>query len=131
MEKGNVIISHHVKLDNNIFPYKKNPPYNQESLGLLFYNNPDSPSEQSSLLSSNLPTESRTDSLTLSSTETELIPNTSSSVPPIKLPKNKGYTWIPNTSTPIQNKIIGDIDLQNILNSPRRHAHSINSVSCL
>ncbi|MBW0506777.1 hypothetical protein O181_046492 [Austropuccinia psidii MF-1] len=28
MEKGNVIISHHVKFDNNIFPYKENPPLN-------------------------------------------------------------------------------------------------------
>ncbi|MBW0553616.1 hypothetical protein O181_093331 [Austropuccinia psidii MF-1] len=104
MEKGNVIISYHVKFDNNIFPYKENTPSNQESLGLLFYDNPDSPSEQSSLLSSNIPTESRNDPLMLSSIETEFIPNTSSSVPPMKLPKHKG---------------------------PRRHAHSINSVSCL
>ncbi|MBW0479852.1 hypothetical protein O181_019567 [Austropuccinia psidii MF-1] len=131
MEKGNVIISHHVKFDNNIFPYKEKPPSNQESLGLLFYDNPDSPSEQPSLLSSNLPTESSTDSLMLSPIEKELTPHTSSSVPPVKLPKHEGYTWIPDTSTPIQNEIIGDIDLQNILNSPRHHAHSINSVRCL
>ncbi|MBW0534301.1 hypothetical protein O181_074016, partial [Austropuccinia psidii MF-1] len=60
-----------------------------------------------------------------------LTPHTYLSAPPVKLAKHKGYTWIPNTSTPIQNQIIGDIDSQNILNSPRHHAPSINSVSCL
>ncbi|MBW0467242.1 hypothetical protein O181_006957 [Austropuccinia psidii MF-1] len=131
MEKGNVVISHHVKFDNNLFPYKENPPSNQDSLGLFFYDKPDSPSEQPSLLSSDQPAESSTDLLTVSPIETELTPHTSSSVPPAKLPKHKGYTWIPDTSSPIQNEIIGDIDSRNILNSPRRHAHSINSVSCL
>ncbi|MBW0559776.1 hypothetical protein O181_099491 [Austropuccinia psidii MF-1] len=110
MEKGNIIISHHVKFDNNIFPYKEKPPSNQESLGLLFYDNPDSPSEKPPSLSSNLPTESSTDSLTLSPIEKEITPHTSCSAPSVKLPKHKGYTWIPNTSTPIQNKIIVDIN---------------------
>ncbi|MBW0495958.1 hypothetical protein O181_035673 [Austropuccinia psidii MF-1] len=81
MKKGNVIISHHVNLDNNIFPYTENAPSNQEALGLLFHDNPDPMSDQSSLLSFNPPTESRTDSLMLSSIETEHNPNYSSSIP--------------------------------------------------
>ncbi|MBW0546417.1 hypothetical protein O181_086132 [Austropuccinia psidii MF-1] len=101
------------------------------SLGLLFHDNPDPLSDQYSLLLFNPPTESRIDSLTLSSIETEHKTNSSSSIPSIDLPKNKGYTWIMDTSTPNQNKIIGNIDLRNVLNSSRRHTHSINSVSCL
>ncbi|MBW0530802.1 hypothetical protein O181_070517 [Austropuccinia psidii MF-1] len=131
MEKGNIIISHHVKFDNNIFPYKKDSPSNQGSLDLLFHDNPDPLSNQYSLLLLNNPTESRIDSLTLSSIETDHNPKLSSSIPSIYLPKHKGYTWIPNTSTPNHNKIFGNIDLQNFLNSSRRHTHSINSVSCL
>ncbi|MBW0540498.1 hypothetical protein O181_080213 [Austropuccinia psidii MF-1] len=131
MEKVNIIISHHVKFDNNIFPYKENSPSNQGSLDLLFHDNPDHPSNHSSLLSLNPPTESRIDSLTLSSIETDHNPNLSSSIPSIDLPKDKGYIWIPNTSAPNKNAIFGDIDSQNILNSSRRHTHSINYVSCL
>ncbi|MBW0584925.1 hypothetical protein O181_124640 [Austropuccinia psidii MF-1] len=134
MEKGNIIISHHVKFDNNIFPYKENSPSNQESLELLFHDNPVFSSEQSSFHPSNLPNESTNDLLILSSTETEPtepIPNPCSTVPSITLPKHKGYTWVPDTPSQSQNEIIGDIDPRNILNNQRRHAHSSNSVSCL
>ncbi|MBW0538092.1 hypothetical protein O181_077807 [Austropuccinia psidii MF-1] len=134
MEKGNIIISHHVKFDNNIFPYKENSPSNQESLELLFHDNPDFLSEQSSFHPSNLPNESTNDLLMLSSTETEiteLIPNPCYTVPSVNLPKHKGYTWVPDTPSQNQNEIVGDIDPCNILNNQRQHAHSSNSVSCL
>ncbi|MBW0493863.1 hypothetical protein O181_033578 [Austropuccinia psidii MF-1] len=78
-----------------------------------------------------LPSESRIDSLTPSSIETENIPNSSTSIPSTDLPKHKGYAWIPDTSTLNKNEIIGDIDSQNILNNSRRNINSINSVSCL
>ncbi|MBW0476088.1 hypothetical protein O181_015803 [Austropuccinia psidii MF-1] len=48
MEKGHFIISHHVKLDDNIFHHKENSLSQQESLELYFHDNPDSPSNHSS-----------------------------------------------------------------------------------
>ncbi|MBW0466124.1 hypothetical protein O181_005839 [Austropuccinia psidii MF-1] len=100
MQKGNIIISHHVKFDYNIFLYKEISASKLGSLDLLFHNNPDSPSDLSSLLPPNLPSESSNDPLTLSSAETEKIPNTSSSIPSTILPKHKRYAWVPDTSNP-------------------------------
>ncbi|MBW0473400.1 hypothetical protein O181_013115 [Austropuccinia psidii MF-1] len=100
MKKGNIIISHHVKFDHNIFPFKEISPSKQGSLDLLFHDSPDSPSQQSTFLLSHLPSESGMDSMTLSSVETENSPNTSTSIPSAKLPKNKGYSLILNPSTP-------------------------------
>ncbi|MBW0473281.1 hypothetical protein O181_012996 [Austropuccinia psidii MF-1] len=99
MEKGNLILSHHVKFDDNIFPFKEISP-SKGSFDLLFHESPDQRSEQFTLLPSHLPSESGMDSLTLSSIETENSPNTSTSIPSTDSPKNKGYSCIPNTSTP-------------------------------
>ncbi|MBW0473092.1 hypothetical protein O181_012807 [Austropuccinia psidii MF-1] len=79
-------------------------------LDLLFHDDPDTPSNHSSLPLLNLPSESRIYSLMPSSIETENIPNTSTSITSTDLPKHKGYAWIPDTSTLNQNEINGDID---------------------
>ncbi|MBW0462222.1 hypothetical protein O181_001937 [Austropuccinia psidii MF-1] len=106
-------------------------PPKQGSLDLLFHNDPYSPSDLSALLPSNLTSESRNDSLTLSSIETENIPNNSSSIPFPDLPKHKGYAWVPDTFNPNQNEIIGNIHSTNIINNSRKKNHSINSVRSL
>ncbi|MBW0466730.1 hypothetical protein O181_006445 [Austropuccinia psidii MF-1] len=54
-----------------------------------------------------------------------------STIPTTNLPKHKGYTWVPETSNPNQNEMIGDIDPQKFLNEFRQKIHSINSVSTL
>ncbi|MBW0488658.1 hypothetical protein O181_028373 [Austropuccinia psidii MF-1] len=110
MKKGNVIFSQHVKLNDNICPYKEITPSKQGSLDLLFHNSPDSSPDLSPLLPSSIPSGSRNVSLNLSSIETENIPSTSSFSPIIDLPKNKGYSWVPDTSISNMNEIIGDIN---------------------
>ncbi|MBW0501579.1 hypothetical protein O181_041294 [Austropuccinia psidii MF-1] len=44
VEKGNVILSHHVRCDDGVFPYKDLSPSNQESLDILFHDSPSSSS---------------------------------------------------------------------------------------
>ncbi|MBW0466728.1 hypothetical protein O181_006443 [Austropuccinia psidii MF-1] len=50
MEKGNVVLSHHVKFDNDVFTYKDLTFSKQESLNLLFHDSPFLPSASASLL---------------------------------------------------------------------------------
>ncbi|MBW0462636.1 hypothetical protein O181_002351 [Austropuccinia psidii MF-1] len=98
MEKGNVIIYHHVNFDDNIFPYKDITSSKKGSLYLLFHECPDPPSDLSTFFPSNLPSETRKNSLIPPPIETENILSTSSSIPLTDLAKYKAYAWVSETS---------------------------------
>ncbi|MBW0483613.1 hypothetical protein O181_023328 [Austropuccinia psidii MF-1] len=131
VEKGNVILSHHVKFDDDVFPYKDLKFLKQEPLDLFFHDSPFLPSDSASLPPLKPPVVNKEHLLTPSPIEPEVIPIDTSANPITNLPKHKGYTWVPDTPDPNQNIIIGDIDPRNILNKSRRKIHSINSVSTL
>ncbi|MBW0463209.1 hypothetical protein O181_002924 [Austropuccinia psidii MF-1] len=50
VEKGNVILSNHVKFNDNVFPYKDLTSYKKDSLDLLFHDSPNPKSDSSLLL---------------------------------------------------------------------------------
>ncbi|MBW0473475.1 hypothetical protein O181_013190 [Austropuccinia psidii MF-1] len=131
VEKGNVILSHHVKFNYDVFPYKYLSPSKQELLDLLLHDSPIPLSEPNPSLLLESPVTNKENPLTSSLIEPEDCPIDISTAPTNNLPTHKGYTWFPETCNPSQNKIIGDIDPRNILNKSRRKIHSTSFVSTI